>query len=250
MTITNVEEARNVWPEIPIGQASDITNQKFNFLTARYRTYNSKNDRHPIWVCECDCGNFTPVAINNLKKNHTKSCGCYKILRTKETNFKDITGLQSGFLVALEPTDKRDGSYVVWKCKCTNCNSICYVRSSHLIAQAVKSCGCVMSHGELEIKKLLNKLNISFQEQYIFNDLKYKSNLRFDFAIFNNNTLKGLIEFQGIQHYKKTGYGDNQRLITDQLKKDYCQQHNIPLYEIKYNEDIKEALCKILGDLL
>ena len=32
----------------------------------------------------------------------------------------------------------------------------------------------------------------------------------------------------------------------DQLKKDYCMKHNIPLYIIKYNENIDEKINKIL----
>jgi hypothetical protein len=28
------------------------------------------------WNCQCECGNITTVASNNLMKNHTRSCGC------------------------------------------------------------------------------------------------------------------------------------------------------------------------------
>lgn len=237
--------------QIPVGKAKNLIGQQFGHLMVLYRVKNFTKDRHPIWHCRCSCGNECDVFSNNLTRGHTTSCGCYKIQRTKENNAKNITGLISGYLVALEPTNIRDGSYIIWKCKCNNCGNICYVRSSHLIAQDVKSCGCIMSYGELQIKDFLNNLNIPFEEQYIFKDLKYKNYLRFDFAIKdkNNNSLLALIEYQGIQHYKETGYGDNQRLITDKIKKDYCKNNKIPLYEIKYDDNIGQALERILKQI-
>lgn len=31
------------------------------------------------WICQCDCGRITePIAGSNLRKNITKSCGCYR----------------------------------------------------------------------------------------------------------------------------------------------------------------------------
>ena len=33
------------------------------------------------------------------------------------------------------------------------------------------------------------------------------------------------------------------------MKKDYCKEHNIPLYEIIYTENIEERLKEILGEI-
>ena len=55
-----------------------------------------------------------------------------------------------------------------------------------------------------------------------------------------NGSLLCLIEVQGIQHYVDTGtigIGKQQREITDPMKREYCTKHNIPLYEIRYDED-------------
>lgn len=58
-------------------------------------------------------------------------------------------------------------------------------------------------------------------------------------------------EYQGIQHYQNTKYfGKYEREVTDLLKKDYCNSHNILLYEIKYNEDIYLSLERILKTLV
>lgn len=87
---------------------------------------------------------------------------------------------------------------------------------------------------------LLDELNIPYEQQVYFKDLKYKSYLYFDFGIYNdNNELLYLIEFQGRQHYKVPdcwgGEGalkENQK--RDQLKREYCLKNNISLIEIPY----------------
>ncbi len=44
------------YKQIPVGQAKDLTGQKFGRLTVLYRTENkSKMTR---WVCECECGDI------------------------------------------------------------------------------------------------------------------------------------------------------------------------------------------------
>ena len=59
------------------------------------------------------------------------------------------------------------------------------------------------------------------------------------------------IEFNGEQHYKAFNYmgGDNDfllRQIRDMIKKDYCESNNIQLLIIKYNENIRHKIEKIL----
>jgi len=71
-------------------------------------------------------------------------------------------------------------------------------------------------------------------------ELKGKNKeLRFDFAVFENNSLLCLIEYQGEQHYQvvdifdgETGF--KQRQLNDQKKRDYCDKNNIYLLEIPY----------------
>ena len=59
--------------------------------------------------------------------------------------------------------------------------------------------------------------------------------LRFDFAIFDSQkNVKCLIEYQGEQHYTKSNFGKEQREITDPIKRKYCRDNNIQLFEIKY----------------
>jgi hypothetical protein len=55
---------------------------------------------------------------------------------------KDLRGQKFGRLTALEPTDKRKSSSVVWLCEC-ECGNICEASASALSTGTKKSCGCL-----------------------------------------------------------------------------------------------------------
>lgn len=126
----------------------DLTGRKFNMLTV-IGLAGVNSDRSLSWKCLCDCGQITTVKASDLRKGHTKSCGCLQ--RTHAHKFaKDITGLRSGKLVALRPTEKRSSGKVVWECKC-DCGNITYVQSTQLIHKHSKSCGCYSSEKTTEM---------------------------------------------------------------------------------------------------
>lgn len=56
MVIKTLEEAQLTWEPIPVGRATDYTNQKINNWTILYRT---KDPRRPMWVAQCKCGNYS-----------------------------------------------------------------------------------------------------------------------------------------------------------------------------------------------
>lgn len=106
-----------------------------------------------------------------------------------------------------------------------------------------------ISKGEDFINAFLIELGYNFKRQYTFRDLLSKNNkrLKFDFAIFKDGCLVGLIEFQGQQHYKEFGgYFEGQLKEIqerDRLKKEYCRKNNIPLLILKYdNKDLKRSI--------
>lgn len=51
----------------------DLSGTRFNYLTVLSRGKNIKNKT--AWLCICDCGNKTTVRADQLKNNHTVSCG-------------------------------------------------------------------------------------------------------------------------------------------------------------------------------
>lgn len=63
----------------------DITGEKFNKLTVVERLQNDIGGI-PVWLCKCDCGNFTKVRGKNLKNGSVKSCGCMLKISTTKTH--------------------------------------------------------------------------------------------------------------------------------------------------------------------
>lgn len=119
---------------------------------------------------------------------------------------EDITNIKFGHLVALEPTNKRSGTQVVWKCRC-DCGNITEASSGSLKNGTTISCGCIRSKGQEKISKLLNTNNLMYQTEKKFDNLKFGDSIwskaRFDFYVNNQY----LIEYDGIQHYEYSNRG-------------------------------------------
>jgi hypothetical protein len=98
----------------------DLVGKKINRLTVISRDVNDKRGQLR-WLCKCDCGNEKIVIGNNLKRGHTKSCGCFAIERAVETNTKHGQGGSKEF----KPTSE----YTTWKnilSRCYKENNIVY----------------------------------------------------------------------------------------------------------------------------
>lgn len=218
---------------------------KFNKLTIIDESPRRAANGGKYWVCQCECGNIKEIRGDHLKSGHTKSCGC-----KNQDKINNIKGQKFNNLTVLEMTDKRrSGGDVIWKCLC-DCGNITYASASELRNNRIKSCGCLKSIGEKTINKILTDNNIIFKKEYCFADLKDEGLLRFDFAIFENNKLKYLIEYDGNIHTNKkgawNGHLDYDVLHKhDLMKNEYCKQHNIPLIRIPYTQ-LKKLTLKDL----
>lgn len=53
----------------------DLTGQRFGRLTVVEQAGRAKN-RCIVWRCNCDCGETVIVTGDDLRRGHTKSCGC------------------------------------------------------------------------------------------------------------------------------------------------------------------------------
>ena len=219
-----------------------IANQKFNKLIALYPTEKRSPNGSILWHCLCECGKECDVSLNNLKTGNIKSCGC--------SRQEDIKNQTFNLLTALYPTDKRaNNGGVIWHCKC-KCGNECDVPLGDLHSGRTQSCGCLISKNEMIIKNLLNENNISFQTQYIFNNLP---NRKFDFYVND----KYIIEYDGEQHFKFSNNGWNTKeqfnktRQNDLEKNKYCFDNKIPIIRIPYNkkygiEDLKLETTKFL----
>lgn len=170
--------------------------------------------------------------------------------------YKDLKGCFFGELECLE-IDKeltKIKNCTHWICKCHRCGNIKSV-SLDCLNHGQKTCGCLkQSYEATKIQEYFNINHIKYFQEYTFDDLRGKKNirLRFDFCIQKNDNNIFLIEYQGEQHFRETNdfwggkEGFVQRQKYDQMKRDYCKEHNINLYEITYKEDTISKLKEIL----
>jgi hypothetical protein len=118
-----------------------------------------------------------------------------------------------------------------------------FYQASHEHLKGLGCPKCCTSKGENEIIKWLETEKIEYIHQKTFADCKNpKTNykLRFDFYLPNKNTL---IEFDGIQHFRKHSYFCGYRMTAkdlrynvfkDRVKSHYANTHNITLIRIPY----------------
>lgn len=197
------------------------------------------------WKCRCECGNITTPKGVNIRSGLTKSCGCLQKETASKKFSKDFVGKHFGKLVVLEYTGKVNAhGEKMYLCQC-DCGNKTIVASGKLSNGDTSSCGCLVSKGESLVKKWLVDHNVEFETQKTFEDLKLIKPLKFDFYLPKYNIL---IEYQGIQHKENREWGRQQREITDKMKKIYCKENLIPLYEIWYNENIENKLIQILNE--
>ena len=63
----------------------DRTGQPFGRLLVLYECGRAKNGA-VLWLCKCECGNECVVSSDNLRNQHTQSCGCLRRDRARERN--------------------------------------------------------------------------------------------------------------------------------------------------------------------
>lgn len=235
----------------------DLTGQKFGRLLVleRDESYPKGHQKKVYWKCMCDCGKQTSVCTQQLLKGASQSCGCLRVERLREKIKLDLTGKTFGKLTVIkevEPIIESSGQIrSAWECIC-ECGNKCIVKTINLQSGDTKSCGCLKSKGELKIANILKENNINYKSQFSFPDLKGDRNvLLFDFAIFDElNSLKYLIEYQGLQHYQVVEYfGGKEGLLKrqqyDNKKVEYCDSHKIPLIILNGNNTLsKEEIIK------
>lgn len=107
------------------------------------------------------------------------------------------------------------------------------------------------SRGVKEISSILTKHGIDYHREYRFNDCVYRNKLPFDFYLPEHRTC---IEFDGEQHFKiKEHWGGEKEFnliqIRDEIKNKYCENNDISLYRIRYDEPLHDKMDYIIGGL-
>lgn len=59
-----------------MGKKEDLKGRRFGRLTVIAET-NERRNNSVVWLCKCDCGNYTRARASHLKRGGVMSCGCY-----------------------------------------------------------------------------------------------------------------------------------------------------------------------------
>lgn len=228
----------------------DIVLKKYNHLTVLEKT-ELKSGGKILYKCQCDCGNpnFVYASRTDLINSHTQSCGCVKF-KYKKGDIINNRLILSPYSSKNETSTNKDYHYYL--CKCLLCNNI-YDASAQTLEKTI-SCGCLnASIGETFIANLLDTHNISYQKEYVFMELP---SLRYDFAIFENNEIIRLIEFDGEHHFaeniKNSGWNTQSHyektIKNDIIKNEFAKKKNIPLVRIPYQERYNLSLELLMSN--
>lgn len=178
----------------------------------------------------------------------TKLTGCKNCTLSIK---RDLRGQKFGKLTVIKDSGKRIRRKVIWECLC-DCGNKILVNTSNLKSGSTTSCGCIgSSKGEDIIKNILEKNTIHFCKEKIFKTCKNpKTNgqLRFDFYLPDYNCC---IEFDGRQHFEQPSgkWGGKLEDIQyrDEIKNQWCKDHNVNLIRIPYTDIDKLSEEYLMG---
>lgn len=186
------------------------------------------------------------ITPNNLLSKH----GCQKCKTEKIKKYLSSTTKQ--FVKKAEKIygNKYDYSLVEYINAHTAVKIICkehgvfeITPNNHLNCRGCPS--CTSSSLELITESFLKENNIHFKAQYVFENLKDKKYLRYDFYLPEKNLL---IELNGKQHYEWIPFFHKTRkdfLLQkhhDWLKRKFARDNGLKLVVIPYHENIISAL--------
>ena len=192
-----------------------------------------------IVICE-KCGAMVKVLIDCTCENCGIKC-CGETM--KEISAEDGEVVVWGDVFKLESKETKDGKRLIIEFNITD---------------YTYSYGVKFFDEKENLESIKNKLKdaeLKFKEEFSIAGLNSPNGrpLRFDFAVFDDDgNLDFLIEYQGNIHFKTgTGWNNEEALKDvqrrDKIKYEYCQEHNIKLYYITYEERMEIENCLYNG---
>lgn len=169
-----------------MGKKIDLTGQTFGKLTVLEEAQERNRSGSVCWVCQCECGNIVIVNGDNLRRNHTKSCGCQK-KESAQARVVDLTGQRFGKLVVNRKTNNPypGNRHTYWLCDCDCGRSDILVDGENLKSGKILSCGCLgNSKGEIAIINLLTQNQIPFVKEKTFDNCIYQDTQKKQDLIF------------------------------------------------------------------
>ena len=232
-----------------IKKAQNVHGDKYNYSKVEYINTDTK-----VCIICPEHGEFWQTPYKHIKHSHgCPVCGnIQKGLSNKLTLTDFITrskNIHGNFydysLVKYENVDTQV------KIICPKHGEFLQTPYSHMIGCGCPSCNS--SKLEENIKNVLDNLKVKYVRQKTFSWLKYIKPLYLDFYLPDYNIA---IECQGKQHFVPIDFAgkgeewsnENFKLIKerDNCKKKLCENNNLPLFYVNYNDDYYKKIKTIL----
>lgn len=194
-----------------------------------------------------DCGYIWETIPQRITDSIYGCPRCAKKISGKEKRYshKEFMEKFSSVTNSIELLEEYTTMTTKIQVKCKKCSNIWTTTPNRLMVG--HGCPkCNKSNGENIIAVFLQDKKIPFVDQKKFENLigLGQKPLSYDFYICTYNLL---IEYQGEQHYRPVEYfgGIEQFKIQqehDRRKREYAQNNNINLLEIRYNQDVSTVL--------
>lgn len=218
-----------------IQKSKEIHKEKYDYSLVEY----INNCTKVIILCPIH-GEFKQQPNNHISGQGCKECKKMKISLSNTNDKNEIYDKLKKIHKNLEidiTSYANNRSFL--NCRCKFHGNFIKSYQSLLKGGGCIKCSGKKSKGEVIIENYLLHNNIDYIPQYKFNDCIYKRELLFDFYLPKYNLC---IEFNGKQHYymsSKFGIREfEEGKIRDEIKIKYCNDNNIPLLIIKWNENI------------
>lgn len=123
------------------GNAKDLTGKQFGRWAVIRRVENSATGLI-CYLCRCQCGSEKVVYAGNLRRGHSKSCGCLQRELAKRRVTINEIGNRYGRWTVIRQVKKDEGGTAKWLCRC-DCGTEQAVNGTDLRNGHSKSCGCL-----------------------------------------------------------------------------------------------------------
>ena len=131
-----------------MGSIRDLTGIRFERLVVQFREGTNAYGAAK-WNCLCDCGNSVVTVGRALVLGRRKSCGCLRLEKVREKQFKDLSGKRFSRLLVIKEIGKTRQRLITWLCVC-DCGKETITASSSLLSGNTRSCGCLVRENGLK----------------------------------------------------------------------------------------------------
>lgn len=243
-SIKNRAEKRTKTTEEFKKELFDRFGEKYSVL-GEYSGY-----KEGILVRHNPCGKEYVKSPAAIMRRNCKICSDLAQMKTSEEFIQEVHNLVGDDYTVL---GEYKGSYEKIKMRHNTCGYE-WDANPHKFVNGGRRCPvCNESKGETEIRRFLEFNQINFETQFIIKECRLQKPLPFDFAIFKNDNLLFLIEYDGKQHFEPIEIFGGLEVYLEQKERDtiknaFCIEKNIELVRIPYFkfDEIDEILTNVL----